>query len=314
MKILLTGAAGFIGSHLAERLVNEKYDVIGLDNMSAGNINNLRYVLGSRNFKLVTGDIRDKDFVGKLMHDCYACFHLAAQVHVDRSYIEPELTWDVNVNGTQILLEAAKFHGIEKFIYASSSEVYGTNRLDKPMKEVHPLNPPHIYGASKAAADRMCYAYADSYQMPIEIVRCFNTYGPRQRMTGYGAVISIFARRIMQGQPCIIYGDGTQARDFMYVKDAVTAYMMVLRHQTSMFGPVNFGTGYAITINELAKEIGKAVGMPAETIHVPARIGELQLLVADNSLARSVLNWEPKWTLYGGLRVFIDWFKIYGWE
>ena len=173
MRILITGGAGFIGSHLCDKYAKEGYSVICLDNFLNGNLMNIRHLLDYRKFKLVKGDIRDFELVEKLVHEVDAIFHLAAQVHVDRSYIEPKLTYEINVMGTQNILEAAKIHDTPKIIYASSSEVYGS-ALTVPINEDHPLNAPHPYGSSKIAADRLCYAYTQTYGMNISILRPFN--------------------------------------------------------------------------------------------------------------------------------------------
>jgi UDP-glucose 4-epimerase len=172
-----------------------------------GNITNIRHLVNHRNFKLIKGDIRDFDLLEKIMRDVDVVFHLAAQIHVDRSVIEPKLTYDVNVQGTQNVIDVARMYDVKKVVHASTSEVYGSSEY-YPMDEKHPLNAPHPYGASKIAADRMCYAYIQTYGMDISIMRCFNIFGPKQRDVGYGGVISIFTRRVLGNMPPVIYGDG----------------------------------------------------------------------------------------------------------
>ncbi|MEM2429918.1 MAG: GDP-mannose 4,6-dehydratase, partial [Nitrososphaerales archaeon] len=228
MKMLITGGAGFIGSHLCDKYVGEGHNVICLDNFMSGNLNNVRHLLDYRNFKLIKGDIRDVELLDKLMRGVDVVFHLAAQVHVDRSYVEPKLTYEVNVMGTQNILEMARIHDVKRIIYASSSEVYGSAQY-VPIDEKHPLNAPHPYGASKIAADRMCNAYIQTYGLDIAILRLFNTFGPRQRDIGYGGVVSIFTRRVLSNIPPIIYGDGLQTRDFTYIEDMVRAFDLVLK-------------------------------------------------------------------------------------
>ncbi len=217
MRLLITGGAGFIGSHLCEKYTQEGHTVLCLDNFMSGNLMNVRHLLNYRNFKLIKGDIRDFELLEKVMRDVDTVFHLAAQIHVDRSYIEPRLTYEVNVLGTQNILEAARMNDVKRVIHASTSEVYGSAQ-QVPIDEQHPLNAPHPYGASKIAADRMCYAYIRTYGMNISILRLFNVFGPRQRDLGYGGVISIFTRRILNNVPPIIYGDGKQTRDYTYVE------------------------------------------------------------------------------------------------
>ena len=209
MRIVITGGAGFIGSHLCEKYTLAKQTVVCLDNFSSGNLTNIRQLLDYPNFKLVKGDIRDTELLEKVIRDADVVFHLAAQVHVDRSYIEPKLTYEVNVMGTLNVLEAARMHDVGKVLVASSSEVYGSAQY-APIDEKHPLSAPHPYGASKIAADRMCHAYGLTYGMNINILRFFNIFGPRQRDIGYGGVISIFTRRVLSGVPPIIYGKGKQ--------------------------------------------------------------------------------------------------------
>jgi UDP-glucose 4-epimerase len=218
MKLLITGGAGFIGSHLCEKYVKEGHTVICLDDFMSGNLTNIRHLLDYRNFKLVKGDIRNFDLLEKVMQDVDVVFHLAAQIHVDRSYIEPKLTYEVNVIGTQNVLEVARIHDAKRVIHASTSEVYGSAQ-HVPIDEHHPLNAPHPYGASKIAGDRMCYAYIKTYGMDISILRLFNVFGPRQRDFGYGGVISIFTRRVLSNIPPIIYGNGLQTRDYTYIAD-----------------------------------------------------------------------------------------------
>ncbi len=315
MRILITGGAGFIGSHLCDRYVREGHTVLCLDNFLSGNLNHVRHLLDCRNFKLVKGDVRDNEAVEKVIRDVEVVLHLAAQVHVDRSYVEPGLTWDINVMGTQNVLEAARMHDVRKVLLASSSEVYGS-ALYAPIDERHPLNAPHPYGASKIAADRMAYAYNVTYGMDIAIMRLFNVFGPRQRDLGYGGVISIFTRRVLSGVPPVIYGDGLQTRDYTYVADAVRAYDAALRFDGRMDGPVNFGTGKEISILALADMIIELHGKSdtIRPVHVDARIGEVNRLIADASLAYELFGWEPSTDLRTGLRSFVEWYACNGFE
>lgn len=315
MRILITGGAGFIGSHLCEKYAKEGHVVVCLDNFMSGNLTNVRHLLDYRNFKLIKGDIRDIELLEKLMRDVEVVFHLAAQIHVDRSYVEPKLTWDVNVMGTQNVLDVARISDVKRVIYASSSEVYGSAR-SVPMSESHPLLAPHPYGASKTAADRMCFAYIQTYGMNISILRLFNTFGPRQRDIGYGGVISIFTRRTLSNMPPIVYGDGLQTRDYIYVSDAVAAYDAVLRHQEPITEPVNFGSGREVSIVGLANMIVDFCGKKGSVkpVHVDARIGEVNRLIADATKARQLLGWEAQYKIEDGLREFVEWYRNYGLE
>lgn len=315
MKILITGGAGFVGSHLCDKYSREGHIVICLDNFMSGNLMNVRHLLDYRNFKLVKGDIRDFDLLEKIVHDVDVIMHLAAQVHVDRSYIEPKLTYDINVMGTQNILEAARLFDAKRVIYASTSEVYGSAQY-VPIDEKHPLNAPHPYGASKTAADRMCHAYIQTYGMDICILRLFNIYGPRQRDLGYGGVISIFTRRVLNNMPPIIYGDGLQTRDYTYIEDVVKAYDLMLNRHEPLAEPVNFGTGKEVSIVDLAHKIIDFCGQKdkIKPAHVNPRIGEVNKLISNSKKAQEILGWKAKYSLDKGLKEFIDWYKKYGME
>jgi UDP-glucose 4-epimerase len=313
MRILITGGAGFIGSHLCDKYTKEGETVICLDNFLNGDLVNIRHLLDYRNFKLINGDIRDYDLLEKITRDVDVIFHLAAQVHVDRSYIEPKLTYDINVGGTQNILEIARLHDVEKVIHASTSEVYGSATY-APIDEKHPLNAPHPYGASKIAADRMCYAYQHTYGMNVNILRFFNIFGPRQRDVGYGGVISIFTRRVLNNIPPLIYGNGLQTRDYTYVEDVIRAYDLALNHTTPLKEPINFGTGTEVTIKYLANKIIELCGKQGviEPVYIEPRIGEVNRLIADASRAREDLGWYPEYDFNAGLKKFVDWYKNYG--
>ena len=315
MRILITGGAGFIGSHLCEKYTKEGHTVICLDNFMSGNLMNISHLLDYRNFKLIKGDIRDFDLLEKIMRDVDVVFNLAAQIHVDRSYIEPVLTYEVNVMGTQNILEIARLNDAKKVIHASSSEIYGSAQY-VPIDEKHPLDAPHPYGASKIAADRMCHAYIQTYGMNISIVRLFNTFGPRQRDVGYGGVISIFTRRVLNNLPPIIYGNGQQTRDYTYIEDAVKAYDSVLNHDEPIAEPINFGSGKEVSILNLASTIIGLCGKKGEIepVHVEPRPAEVKRLISDATRAKNLLGWEPSISLDEGLKTYIEWYRNYGQE
>lgn len=311
MKILVTGGAGFIGSHLCDRLIQEDHTVMCLDNFLNGNLSNIRHLLNYKHFKLINGDIRDFDTLEKIMPGVDAICHLAAQIHVDRSIIEPKLTYDINVLGTQNVLEAARMYDVEKVIHMSTSEVYGSAEY-APMDENHPLRAPHPYGASKIAADRMCHAYNETYQMNINIVRPFNAFGPRQKDTGYGGVISIFTKRIMNGIPPIIYGDGNQTRDYTYVVDVVDALNLILKYPKPITTPLNLGTGREVKIIDLANMIIKLSGrQDIKPVFVEPRPGEVTRLISNNSKVKQLLGWSPKFSLEDGLARLVEWYRSY---
>jgi UDP-glucose 4-epimerase len=314
MRILITGGAGFIGSYLCEKYTKQGHIVLCLDNFLSGNLLNVRHLLGYRNFKLIEGDIRNYDLLEKIIHDVEVVFHLAAQIHVDRSYVEPRLTYEINVMGTQNVLEVARIYDVKKVIHTSTSEVYGSAQY-VPIDEKHPLDAPHPYGASKIAADRMCHAYVQTYGMDISIPRFFNIFGPRQRDIGYGGVISIFTRRVLNDMPPVIYGDGSQTRDYTYIEDAVRGFDLVLNHE-SRLEPINIGTGKEVSIIDLANLIIELSGKKGKIkpVHVEPRIGEVKKLIADTRKAKKVLGWQPKYSFKEGLKAFIEWYKQYGQE
>jgi len=314
MRMLITGGAGFIGSFLCEKYTKEGHTVVCLDNFLSGNLLNVRHLLGCKNFRLIKGDIRDFDLLERISRDVDIIFHLAAQIHVDRSYVEPRLTYEINVMGTQNVLEVARIYDVKKVIHASTSEVYGSAQY-VPIDEKHPLDAPHPYGASKIAADRMCYAYIRTYDMNISMLRFFNIFGPRQRDIGYGGVISIFTRRVLNNMPPVIYGDGLQTRDYTYIEDAVRAFDLVLNNE-SRLEPINIGSGKQVSIIDVANMIINLCGKKGKIkpVHVEPRIGEVKKLIADATKAKKLLGWEPKNSLKEGLKAFIQWYKRYGQE
>ncbi len=317
-NILITGGAGFIGSHLAEKLLKEGHKVKIIDDFSNSTVNNIRGLLNYRKFKLIKGDIRDYKLIKEITSNIDTIYHLAAQIHVDKSITESRATQEINYFGTLNMLEAMREHDIEKFVFASSSEVYGGAQYS-PMDEKHPLDAQSPYAASKAGADRLCYSYFKTYGHDITIVRNFNTFGPKQKDSGYGGAISIFIRRVLNNQPPIIYGDGTQSRDYMYIKDAIEAYMLVKENKKKLAGEIiNFGTGKDYTILDIANKIIRLCNKEKELkpAHIEPRPGEVQKLCADTTKVKK-LGFKPEYDLEKGLKEYIDWFKTYkdiGWN
>jgi UDP-glucose 4-epimerase len=312
MKILVTGGAGFLGSYLCEKYVSDGHVVYALDNLMNGNLNNIRVLLHKKNFKFLHDDIRRDEVYQKLPTDLDAIFHLAAQIHVDRSIVNPVETFKINVEGTQKILEFARMNDIKKMLHASTSEVYGTAKYT-PMDENHPLLASHPYGVSKVAADRLCYTYNETYDLGVDIVRCFNLFGPRQKDTGYGGVIAIFINRVIQNKPPIIYGDGNQTRDYMYVTDAVDAYDKVLKSDSNPGrNGINFGSGSEISVRGIAEIVIKLAAVnEMKAIHVEPRPVEVQRLFADISKARKVLGFRPQCDFQKGISELVDWYTNY---
>ncbi len=317
-NILITGGAGFIGSHLAEKLVKEGNKVKVIDDFSNSTVNNIRGLLNYPNFKLIKGDIRDYKLIKENTQNIDTIYHLAAQIHVDKSITESRATQEINYFGTLNMLEAMREHDIEKFIFASSSEVYGSAQKNL-MDETHPLDAQSPYAASKAGADRLCYSYFKTYSQNITIIRNFNTYGPKQKDGGYGSAISIFIRRTLNNQPPIIYGDGTQSRDYMYIKDAIQAYTLIKENKKTLAGEIiNFGTGKDYTMLDIANRIISLCKKDnLKPAHIEPRPGEVQRLCADTAKVKNLLNFKPEYNLEKGLKEYIDWFKTYkdiGWN
>jgi UDP-glucose 4-epimerase len=311
MKILITGAAGFIGSHLSQKYVMAGHTVYALDNLFNGNLNNIRTLLNKKNFKFIHDDICREQVYHELPSDLDAIIHLAAQIHVDRSIVNPEETFKINVEGTLKILEYSRMHDIKKILFASSSEIYGSAEYT-PIDEYHRLSAKHPYGASKIAADRLCYTYNETYDLGVDILRSFNSFGPRQKDTGYGGVIAIFIKRVLQNKPPIIYGDGNQTRDYMFVDDAINAYDKVLMSEGNPAKEgINFGTGNEVSVNKIAEEIIKHASENKElnAVHVDPRPIEVRRLVADISRANKLLGFKPQIDFETGIVLLVDWYK-----
>lgn len=302
MKMLITGGAGFVGSHLCDKYVKDGHVVVCIDN---GDRSNIGHLLNTNNhFTLYrAGDITDKSYVNNLIgfggYD--VVIHLAAQIRVDRAIKDPVSTWRVNVDGTFNLLEASRINNVKKFLFASSSEVYGSAQYI-PINESHPLGSTSIYGASKIAGDRLCNAYAETYGMDIGILRPFNIYGPRQT----AGVAAIFIDKVLKGEIPVIQGDGSQSRDYIYIDDIVSAYDCMLKAHHP--GTVNFGTGTETTVKNLAESIINMCKKDIKPEYRDAPANTTMSLVADISKAKK-LGWEPKYSLEDGIKKFINWYK-----
>lgn len=297
MKYLITGAAGFIGSHLFKKLIDEKKSVIGIDNFSHASKNPIIT-------EVQYADIRYYNDVEPLVEWADVVYHLAAQIHVDKSILNPQETIDVNVTGTLNVLEAVRKHH-KKMVFASSSEVYGTSQTGA-MSEDHPLDAQSPYAAAKVAGDRLCKSYADTYGTQVAILRNFNAFGEYQNDSSYGGVIAIFTRRALSNQQLEIYGDGNQQRDYMHVRDAIRGYEL-LSEQEYWGKPVNIGTGETISINELAEAIIRITGSKSEIVHVRPRAGEVMKLCADITKAKQ-LGFVPSTDLEKDLTTYIQFY------
>jgi UDP-glucose 4-epimerase len=225
--------------------------------------------------------------------------------------VNPAETFDINVGGTMKILEFARMNDVKKVLFASTSEIYGSAKY-VPMNEEHPLAAQHPYGVSKIAADRLCYTYNETYDLGIDIIRCFNFFGPRQKDSGYGGVIAIFINRVLQNKPPIIYGDGNQLRDYMYVLDAVQAYDKVLKSSDNpgKYG-INFGSGTEYSVNQIAEMVLRYAGAEKQLkpIHVDPRPTEVLRLFADITKASNTLGFKPQIGFEKGIELLVQWYK-----
>jgi len=310
---LVTGAAGFIGSHVSDTLVARGDRVIAVDNFDsyydpAVKWENIEKARRSRSFMMVEGDIRNRDLMERLMSDygVNSVIHLAARAGVRPSIDDPLLYQSVNVEGTNVLLEAMRRSGVKRMVFASSSSVYG-DREDAPFREKDVVDTPiSPYAATKKAGELICHSYHHLFDMDIACVRLFTVYGPRQRPE---MAIHLFTRLISQGQEVPMYGDGTTARDYTYVSDAVQGILAVERN-FSGYAIVNIGESRTVRLRYLIETIGRELGMPPRIQRLPMQGGDVRLTNADISVARS-LGYFPSTTIEQGIRSFVEWFHVH---
>jgi NAD dependent epimerase/dehydratase len=313
-KILVTGADGFIGSHLVEHLAGHGHDVRAfvLYN-SFGSRGWLDSAQVARNVEFVAGDIRDVQSVRAAMQGCQVVLHLAALISIPYSYQAPESYLDTNVRGTMNVLQAARDLEVERVVHTSTSEVYGTARF-VPITEDHPLQGQSPYSASKIAADQMATAYFSSYQVPVAIMRPFNTYGPRQSAR---AVIPTVISQIAGGARTLRLGALHPTRDFNYVDDTVRAFVATAESDRAVGEVINIGSNFEISVGDTARLIAEVmnvqVSMEMDAERMRPRASEVERLWADNSKARRVLGWEPEYGGREGLRLGLEktvaWFR-----
>jgi len=305
--VFVTGGLGFIGSHLVDRLIDEEYDVIVLDDFSSGLESNVSQIRNPK-LRVVRGSVLDTKVLADCMKNADAVVHLAAIVSVQRSLSEPHLTHDVNVTGTLNLLSEGVRQRVRKFIFASSAAVYGRSE-NLPLREEYPVNPLSPYGASKAAAEAYCTAFSKSMQMDTVILRFMNVYGPRRSSSQYAGVMIKFAEAVRKGDPLVIYGDGQQTRDFTYVTDIVDAMILSLKSKTDSGVPMNIGTGKPHTINQLARIFEEIGGLSVQRRFMNERPGEIRSSYGDITLARQSIGYQPKVELAEGVRRFMEWYR-----
>jgi len=307
-KVLVTGAAGFIGSNLAENLLEIGSEVIGIDNFFNGRIENLEDALKFKNFQFFKGDIRDLNFLLEILRDIDIIFHEAAFTSVPQSIQMPESCNDVNINGTLNLLNAARIRDVEKIIYASSSSLYGDSPT-LPKKESMVCSPISPYAVSKLACENYMQVFNSIYGLKTISLRYFNVFGPRQRDSPYSGVIAIWLGRILNNSNLIIFGDGEQSRDFTYVKDVIQANILASEHNIE--GEIfNIAAGSPMTLTDLAKLMLKLTDKEnLELTYTEPRPGDIIHSYADISKARKVLGFNPKYSQEQGLIDYFNWYS-----
>jgi len=307
-KILVTGGAGFIGSHLVDVLSKGNHVVV-LDNFSSGKRENIEHHEGNPNVEIVTGDVRDKTLLYKVTRDIDAVYHLAVQC-LRVSIKDPEINHEVNATGTLNLCMASLENSVKRFVYISSSEVYGT-AVKVPMDENHPCEPMTVYGASKLAGEAYALAYHRTYRLNSLVVRPFNTYGPRAHFEGvYGEVIPKFVLRVLNNMPPVIFGDGSQTRDFTYVTDTVMGIIMASECDDMIGQTVNIANGSEVSVNTLAEIITKKLNKKnLNSVYEKNRPGDVMRHFADVSKAKRLFNFTPQINIEKGIELYIDWFK-----
>jgi len=310
MRVLVTGGAGFIGSHLVEKLLASGHEVVILDDFNDfydpqtkhANIAGL-----ARDVTIYHVDLRDSELVRNLFHreKVDAIAHLAARAGVRPSIHQPRLYYDTNVTGTLHLLEAARVTGVERFVFASSSSVYGASKRIPFSEDEHLTQTFSPYAATKIAGEFLCSTYSHLYNLRVVALRYFTVYGPRQRPD---LAIHQFTRRIYAGQPIDQFGDGSTRRDYTYIDDVIQGTMAALQYEGSLFDIFNLGENDTIQLKDLIAAIEKALGKKAKINQLPEQPGDMPLTCADISKARKLLAYKPTTRLSDGLPRFIEWF------
>ena len=309
-KILITGATGFVGSHLTELCVEKGFEVVAFDRYNSNyNLGWLEKSKYKNDINFVFGDIRDYDSVLKALQGCSVVFHLAALIGIPYSYISPQAYIKTNIEGTYNILESAKHLDIEQSIITSTSEVYGSAKY-VPINEEHPLNAQSPYSASKISADHLTLSYWSSFQLPVKIIRPFNIYGPRQSSR---AVIPSIIIQALNKKKEIKLGNIDPSRDFTFVKDTCNAYLDIIKIKSFFGKAVNVGSNTEHTINNIAQKIFTKLNFKTNIIKEPTRTrslnSEVARLVCDNSKILKNTQWKPITKIDEGLDITIEWFK-----
>ncbi len=310
-SILVTGGAGFIGSHLVDGLIKEKpAKIVVVDNLFLGKLENLKEA--KENFsklKVLIHDATDFDFMKRTIarEKINVVFNLATKA-LEHSFVNPDDAFMVNVNLVSVLLRLLHQKKYQTLIHCSSSEAYGTAQK-VPIKEDHPKCPETLYAAGKTAADLMVLSYYKTYGLDLAVARPFNTYGPRQNEGIYAAVVPITLRRIAAGEPPVIFGDGNQTRDFIFVEDTARGIFEVYKHKNTRGKEINIAYGREIKIRDLIKTIASEMGFKGEILRKPARRADVQRHWASTRLAAKLFRFKPRYTFAEGMQKTIEWYK-----
>jgi UDP-glucose 4-epimerase len=304
MKVLVTGGAGFIGSHVVDAFLKNGFEVVIVDNLSTGRRANLNPAA-----KFYQVDIRSKDLADVFEKERPEIVdHHAAQMDVRRSVAEPLYDADVNVLGSINLLECARKFSVRRFVYISTGgAVYGEPEY-LPCDEAHPIQPICPYGASKHTVEHYLYMYKANYGLDYTVIRYPNVFGPRQDPHGEAGVVAIFTGQMLTGQPVTINGDGEQERDYIYVTDCAQANLLAV--SSAVNGIFNLGSGRGTTVNEIFDGLKKITGYPLDAVYGPAKLGETRRIYLDSCKANQVLGWAQKVSLEEGLAGTVDYFKV----
>jgi len=303
---LVTGGAGFIGSHIVHRLQKEGARVRVVDNLSTGKKERLRGIDSS--IELIEDDLTDSRVCDRAVQDVEYVLHQAAVPSVQRSIQDPLETNRANVMGTLNLLESCRQHGVRRLVYAASSSAYGDTQV-LPKKEDMAPNPLSPYALQKFVGERYCKLYNDLYGLETVSLRYFNVFGPSQDpWSEYSAVIPKFATRLQSRQPLVVFGDGEQSRDFTYVDNVVEANILAIKAQRTAGAVINVGCGEGLTLNRLIRFLEEILQVQAVVDYEPPRRGDVRHSLADISLARDILGYQPKVTVVEGLRRTVDFF------
>jgi|WetSurMetagenome_2_1015567.scaffolds.fasta_scaffold05411_8 nucleoside-diphosphate-sugar epimerase len=307
MRYIVTGGAGFIGSHIAEYLSANGHEVIIFDDLFSGKKQNIRHLLDKKNVSFVEGSVTDIHTLKKITDGTDGIFHEAAIASVPRSIKNPLATNEANVLGTLNVLITARDSGVKKVVFASSSSVYGDTPVLPKQEDMKPL-PISPYAVSKLTGEYYCRVFSSTYHLPTVCLRYFNVFGPRQDPhSEYAAVIPKFITSILKNQPPVIYGDGKQSRDFTYVQDVVQANIRAMERDVE--GVFNIAYGERHTLNELASTIMEITGKQMKPDYEPVRQGDILHSLADITAARSLLGYSPEYTFKSGLQETVSWFR-----